>query len=101
MFYQKRRDNHSYTIVHPARPPKLPESGVDDGIAGHSLLPCRELGCVSIPGKVGKFRPEGFVRSLRKMAEQMVSELAPANLPQENHPATMRRKNSTGFREGL
>ena len=43
MLHQKAGADHPYAVVHPAGLPQLSHAGIDDGIAGHALLPAFEV----------------------------------------------------------
>ena len=43
MLHQKAGADHPYAVVHPAGLPQLSHAGIDNGIAGHALLPAFEV----------------------------------------------------------
>jgi hypothetical protein len=80
---QQRGDDHAHPVVHPAAVPELAHAGVDDGDAGAPALPGRSRASAS-PLRQGKSAKRGLSgsRGLREVIEQLVAELAPAELAQ-------------------
>ena len=79
---QERRRDHAHAIVHPAGRPELAHAGVDDRIAGAAALPGLD-GVVLVAREGVELRPEVALGEVAEVEEQVVGELAPAELGQE------------------
>ena len=80
---QETGDDHAHAVVHPARVPELAHAGIDDGHAGASLLPGRQLRRVHRrPAEILETGIEVAFRRVREMVEQMMRELAPTQFAQ-------------------
>ncbi|MCW0461296.1 hypothetical protein NB717_002364 [Xanthomonas sacchari] len=74
-------DDHAHAVVHPAGVPQLAQAGIDDRHAGASALPgvqCRRIGLG--PAKALEARIEVALGRVREMVQQVVGEIAPAQL---------------------
>src|ERR1700712_437908 len=66
--------------MHPAGVPQLAQARVDQRIAGVSALPGLEILGRLLPGKPSIVLAQGLFRRVRKMEQQVMGELAPADL---------------------
>ena len=66
--------------MHPSGAPELPHAGIDNRIAGSPALPGFEAVGIVAPGKIVECRPQVFFGDRGKMIQQMMGELAPADL---------------------
>ena len=80
---QEAGDDHPHAVVHPAGRPELAHARIDDGIAGPPPFPGLQRRGVPAPGHGVVLWPEGRVRDLLKLRQQVSRELAPADLGDE------------------
>ncbi len=69
--------------MHIPGPPEFAHAGVDDRVAGQSALPFRQCVVVFPPREAIKLALQVFDRQLRLVIQQVIGELAPAQLAQE------------------
>ena len=88
---EERRHDHAGAVVHEALARELAHAGVDDRVAGAALLPRGERARVVVPAIAS--RPVVGPRGVGTGGEDLVEEVAPAQLPEERvaHPASRRR----------
>src|SRR5690606_33465064 len=75
--------DHAHAIVHPPRRPQFPHPRIHNGITGEAPLPGAERALVVAPREAGELLPQRLRRRVRKVKEQVMGELAPADLADE------------------
>ena len=80
VFHQEARHDHPHAVVHPAGRPELPHAGIDDRIARAAPLPGPQADRVVRPGKLRVVGPQRRVARVRKVEQQVIGELPPAEL---------------------
>src|SRR5262249_15495873 len=83
VLHQERRDHHAHPVVHPAGLPELAHAGVDDRIAGATLLPRAQRLGVLPPWERVEPLLQVLARKIGKAVQELIAELAPAELGQE------------------
>ena len=68
--------------MHKSGLPQLTHAGIDNGVTRLARLPCHEALGVICPREKTEFRVKGLVGHGRKMKQQVVAKLSPANLAQ-------------------
>ena len=80
---QERRRDHAHAVVHEAGVPELAHAGIDDGIAGAAALPgAQRLGVLG-PREGIEAGVEVGSGEIGMVEQQVIGELAPAELRQE------------------
>ena len=101
---QEGGDDHPHAVMHPAGGPELAHAGIDERDAGLAALPAAERVVVWPPGKGVEARIVVAGRKLRIVEEQVVRELAPADLGEEFLGVALRSSRfagGTGMLEGV
>ena len=80
---QETRDEHAHAIVHPAGRPELAHARIDDRNAGLAALPAADRFRVATrPREFVELRIEVVIGRFRKVIQQMMRKLAPAEFAQ-------------------